>query len=65
MSYQGTITSKGQTTIPKEVRKKLKLKQGIGPTGFWKTTRPFCDRKPGPFSIWPACCTDPDKSLQQ
>jgi antitoxin PrlF len=28
MSYQGTITSKGQTTIPKEVRKKLKLKPG-------------------------------------
>ena len=28
MSYHGTITSKGQTTIPKEVRKKLKLKPG-------------------------------------
>ena len=28
MSYQGTITSKGQTTIPKEVQKKLKLKPG-------------------------------------
>jgi antitoxin PrlF len=28
MSYQGTITSKGQTTVPKEVRKKLKLKPG-------------------------------------
>ena len=28
MSYQGTITSKGQTTIPKEVRKKLKPKPG-------------------------------------
>jgi len=65
MSYQGTITSKGQTTIPKEVRKKLKLKPGDRIYWILEDDQAFCDRKPGPFSIWPACCTDPDKSLQQ
>jgi antitoxin PrlF len=28
MTYQGTITSKGQTTVPKEIRDKLALKPG-------------------------------------
>ncbi len=28
MSYVSTITAKGQTTVPKEIREKLKLKPG-------------------------------------